>query len=446
MACFILRYYYFLKDDISSGEGLIKMCKDNSFTAGTGNVSSELIKPAGVYFELPDSSNKMVILGVKTPDDADGWIGPWAVLQEMEDKAAFDSDDLMGKLTVLVSPTGKRVELLDAAAAVLPKYNLDVEYISESQIFRLPINKRDTEAIYVYEPQQEKVAGPLLARKLPLLHGQMIFLNQLDMVMRDRNLTICREKDSLEKELIRILHTKLVMNQPSLDINKELENDIEGLASAFAKLVGDKKIVNDGIKRQESMLKGIERQFINEPAFQLNENGVAEMMSSYHERLDQLRLMYDDLSLVEDNYQAAIEVVQSKIQVMNSRTNIATQEQIRELLKINTEMQKKSLVYQYAAGLIEFIVLAYYSFSIWRYLAYKAAAVIPSWIQFIFIFLFSGAAVMLTDYMAEYLQGEHHVRQKLIITAIFLALVLITIFVGTYFASLAPVSVAPTAH
>jgi len=447
MSSYVLRYYYFLKDDTSAVEGLARVFQDNSYTAAAGTISSELVKPGGIYFNLPDSSNKMLILGVKTPDNEDGWVDSWKGIEEMEVKASCDADDLMGKLTVLVSTDGNGAEMLTQVIPVLPRLEPDFEYGGEGQIFWLPTIKKDTQGIYVFEAQQSKAAGQLLARKLPLLHGQMIFLNQLDMVMRDRNLTICREKDGLEKDLIRILHTKLVMNQPSMDINKELENDIEGLASAFAKLVGDKKIVSDGVKRQETLLKGIERQFVNEPAFQLNEDQVAEMMAPYHERLDQLQEMYEDLSLAESNYQAAIEVVQSKIQVMNSRTNIATQEQIRELLKINSEMQKKSLVYQYAAGLIEFVVLAYYGFSIWRYLAYQAAAVIPSWIQFIFIVLFSGSAVLLTDYLAEYLQGEHHIRRKLMITAAVVALVFITIIVGTYFASLAaPLSAAPAAH
>jgi hypothetical protein len=41
-------------------------------------------------------------------------------------------------------------------------------------------------------------------------------------------------------------------------------------------------------------------------------------------------------------------------------------------------MQKQGLVYQYAAGLIEFIVLALYSHTLWSHLQHAAYTVIPS--------------------------------------------------------------------
>lgn len=435
MSSFILRYYYTLKDDTDTTASLLDLFKQHALAEFEANTSLDFWGTAGFYFRLTDTSGKLGILGTKIPADDLGWKAAWELLQGWEDQAALYVEDLMGILTVLTDTTGKWPDLLKAAVPILPVRAADLSYISTSPLLRLPSDKRDNEAIYIFAPESgETGAMTLLTRKLPMMHGQMIYLYQLDKVLLDRNFAICQEKETLDKDLIRILHTKLVMNQPSLNINEELERDIEVLATAFAKLVGDKKLIQDGLKSLEKMLARVESQFLNQPAFGGDKEAVTLMMAAYHRRLDDLSQTYSDLSLAEDNYQAAIEVVQSKIQVMNSRTNISTQEQIRELLNVNTDMQKKSLVFQYAAGLIEFIVLAYYSLAIWSHLSRTAAEIIPSWEQLVLLILFSADTVLLTHYLAEYMQGEVHVRKKLYLAAITLVIIVAFVLVGTMIA------------
>lgn len=154
----------------------------------------------------------------------------------------------------------------------------------------------------------------------------------------DRNMTICREREIIEHDLTRIMRTKLVMKHDSLVISEELDSDIEGMAAAFAKLMADKKLVNDGIRRLGAMLKAVQKQIQREPACARNADIFQPVWGSYQERLMALRYACHDLNLVESNYQSAIEVVQSKIQVINSRTNIETQAQIKDLLKVNIYM------------------------------------------------------------------------------------------------------------
>ena len=436
---FVLRCYYFLKDDVAQTESLVNVCKQNSLSGLNSDSLPNCSDTAGFFFKLTDASDKMNILGIKTPADAGCWVDAWKMLQDWEAKASLSSDDLMGSLTVLVTSTEKLSDSLKTAAHLLScavdVVDVDGVHSSNSEFFRLPIDKQDNEAICVYAPSgAEDLSAPLLIRKLPILHGQMIFLSELDKVLLERNNFIRQEKEELEKDVIRILHTKLVMNQSSLTINEELERNIEELATAFAKLMSDKKLISDGSKRLESMLEGIEKQILKEKLIQMDSNAVAKMLAAYHKRVEDLRLTDEDLNLAVDNCQAAIEVVQSKIQVMNNRTNMATQEQIRDLLNVNTTMQKESLVFQYAAGLIEFIVLAYYSYNLWLHLAHNAAEVIPTWIQIIFLFSFSGNTVLMTHYLAEYKQGFTHVRKQLIVAGITLAIIIAGILLGSVIA------------
>ncbi len=435
MPNFIMQYYYFLKDDSDLLENLVKILKRNGLDLAGSIQPSTLLDGRGFYFNLADSSGRMTILGIKTVNDEGGWARALELLQSWEEEAAIDAESVMGRLSILVDTDGRWPEELQAAASFVKCQATPWADVSENPLFRLPTAANDKEAFYVYSPQvKSEVAPILLGHRLPLIHGQVIFLHELDSVWFDRNYAICREKDELEKDLIRILHTKLVMQQPNQAISDDLERDIEVLATAYAKLVANQKLISDGMKRLESNLAAVEKQFLNEPALGMNEDAVAQMMAAYHTRAEALRQTSENLHLAEGEFQAAIEVVQSKIQVINSRINMDTQMQIKELLNVNTAMQRKSLVFQFAAGLIEFIILAYYGLDLWSHLSHTAAEIIPSWIQFIFILLFSGNTVLLTHYLAEYVQGEKNVRNRLLIAGICLTLIIAVIMAGTYWA------------
>ena len=432
MSSFILRYYYFLKEETASSERLTNVLIQNSISVASKSPTMDFGGQTGYFYHLPDSSGKMNILGANIPAETDSWVSTWKQLHDWETQAELGDGDIMGKLTVLVTLAGNWSQMLQEADSLLSCSDAECSYSGNIPLFRLSLTKKDNEAIYVYTPvNSEAISFSLLTSTLPILHGQIIFLRELDLILCDRNLSINREKEELEQNLIHILHTKLVMNQTSLSIAEELESDIEVLATAFAKLVGDKKMISDGIRRLGAILERLEKQINREPVFNLGADMFQDMLGTYQERLTALSHTYDDLSLAEGNYQSAIEVVQSKIQVMNSRTNIDTQEQIKELLKVNSAMQKQSLVYQYAAGLVEFIVLAYYSLTLWSHFTYTDVVIIPSWIQLIGVLLFSGNTVVLTHYLAEYVQGEKLIRKKLILAAVTLGLIILLIVVGS---------------
>ncbi len=437
LAAFVVRYYYCLKEDTDPNKALATALTQHSFMAIPAEASPDFSNPGGFLGSLTDNSGKMAILAVKTPDAPGDWARSLSHLQDLEKQSGMCSEDLLGTLTLLATGDGDAELLLQRALPLLPCREVEIPS-GDAPLFKLPINRKDTEAVYVYRAGEDRPAAPLLVHRLPNLHARMIYLSELNGLLWDRDNTICLEKDTLGKDLIRILHTQLVMNQPSVDVNQALESNIKELATAFAKLVADETLVSDGIRRMDTMLEGVQRRFLNEPALQLEPEQVREMLSAYYKRREDLEELRDELNLVEKNYHEAIAVVQGRIQVMNSRTNLETQDQIRELLNVNLEMQKKSMVYQFAAGLIEFIVLAYYSLSIWTNVAPVAAAVIPGWVKLIFVFLFSGTTVVVTHFLSEYLQGETHVRRNLIIFGLILTAILITIFLGTWSANLTP--------
>jgi len=211
----------------------------------------------------------------------------------------------------------------------------------------------------------------------------------------------------------------------------ELEEQIEGLSRAYGKIAGDYNTLLSAANRLSSLLQSFRQQLGSLRGADFSEGFISEMINPYLIRLREIEEAQNSVIISRENHRAAIEVARSKIDIMNARSNIATQKEIRNLMQLNVTIQKQSLVFQYAAGLIEFIVLAYYSHSLWSHLAHGAYAVIPGWIQFLVVIAFSGNTVYCTHLMAEYMQGDHHVKNKLIAAAIPLFLILFIVIAAS---------------
>ena len=73
MSNFIMRYYYFLKDDSDLLENLVNILKRNELELAGSIQQSSLLDIRGFYFNLADSSDRMYILGIKTVNEKGGW-------------------------------------------------------------------------------------------------------------------------------------------------------------------------------------------------------------------------------------------------------------------------------------------------------------------------------------------------------------------------------------
>lgn len=435
---FVLRYYYFFEEELQPLERLADVLSSQSILACSKNKVPQIIEQQAMFYQLNCTHARMMVLAVKTASEEESWSNGLQQLQGWEAQAGLSNDELIGKLTILSGSACRWEDLMEQACTLLGCPEPISLGLEQGNLALLDSEWDKGEINYLFALDELKsTTVQFLFRRLPLLHGSIIRLYMLDDLLRDRDMAIRQEKAELEQKLINILHSKLVMPQANHAATDELEAEIEGLAGAYGMLVGDQKLMLDGIKRLETLLGNLQRQIANEPALHVAPALFQHLADAYQQRLVDLRNTHDELNIVREDYQAAIEVVQSKIDIMNSRTNIATQEQIKGLLEINTAMQKQSLVFQYAAGLIEFIVLAYYSHTLWSHLDHAAYLAIPGWIQFIVVFLFSGNTVMVTHLLAEYMQGEHHVRRKLILTTIpliliFLLVVIASVLVGSH--------------
>jgi hypothetical protein len=365
---------------------------------------------------------------------AGSWQDSFQEIKSLEQQAGVDVDMILGQATIVIAPGHPWEDLLKHyEAAVGGKPGMEIP-VKTGRLMRYALSP--TNIFYVANPEVYDASSSVFwGQRLAQFEAQQLKAGIISRLLREQLASVNRETAALDRELSLILHANLVSDQGEHKETEELSAQLNRLTTSYAKIAGSRHLIAKGKANLQAVLNQWTRQLRQESALDFDQARLNTWMENYHERLDQLTQAEANLQVSQQDYQAAIEVVRSRIDMMNSRSNLATQAQIRELMEHNTEMQKQSLVFQYAAGLIEFIVLAYYSHSLWKNLSHEGYLMVPASIQFIVVLLFSGNAVYCTHLLAEYMQGEYEVKSKMVISLISLAVLLVTIIAGTIFLS-----------
>lgn len=427
----ILRYYYYFEDEKAPIQTLIDEWKNHNITLKNGySLQTEADGSPGIYCE--HKLENLNILVVRLHQASKGWPEYVEMLDSWETKTCLKSEELIARIDVFAGTGENWGQLFEQAQKITSSKEALPMDIDEGKLARLGQFWPDDRAFYVCGLNNETSLNQVfLLRGLPLVEAALLRLKAISSFLRDQKITIAREKDHLDHELSGMLHSHLVSDKGGRSEAQELEVKIDELSVAYGKLAGDYGTVLNGINRLGTMLDALVRQLRSEKGLNISAELLEEIVFPYKNRLNELQELGKDLKISRENHQAVIEVVRSKIEIMNARANITTQEEIRALMELNITMQKQSLIFQYAAGLIEFIVLAYYSHTLWSHLAHAAFVAIPSGIQFLVVLLFSGNTVYCTHLLAEYLQGDHHVKRHLILASLTLSIIFIVIMAAS---------------
>lgn len=419
----LYRYYYFLEDDLPGVEKLNGILTGNGFSPGAAG-----FKPGKWHNRLLCSN--MIVL-VAAISDGTEWEAARHLLEECENQAGA-ATDLLARVTVLYDSSGAIEGDLESARKLYPYREALPFDTRQGRLTRLDWKWPHGQACYLFnEAEPGAASAKFFTSGLPLFEAALIRLNMVSQLYRDRYSTVEKERQEIDRRLSHILHTQLVSDQAPVKEAEELEAQIQELAASYGILAGDYSSLSEAGSKLQDLIKAVVQHVKTQPFLQLSPEFLNTILQPYQVRLKQLQKSQEDLRISRENHQAAIDVVRSRIDIMMSRENIETQERIKDLMEINTAVQKQSLVFQVAAGIIEFIVLAYYSHSLWKALAHNAYALIPPWLQFIAVLLFSYNTVLVTHMLAEYRQGDHHVKGKLLAYGISLFLIIAVIIIAS---------------
>ncbi len=432
MAISVLRYYYFLEDDMAKMDQLCSELKRSDFKPDEGAGSWRLFSSEeGQQLNRMRYGNMLLlVLGVRRLQGR--WASILGPLDEAEQEAGLPGSDILARVTIFGSDEGSWEQLLESAHGVCAYRDAIRFDIDHGQLARLNWKWPHGNACYLF--RQEGLSPALdsfFGASLPLIEAAMIRLNMVSDLYWDRLAIVSKERQECDTRLSHILHTQLVSERVPLKEVEELEEQVRELSFSYGILAGDYSLISEGSNRIAGLVDDVIRQTKGKYVVHLKLDQMETVLQPYRDRLAQLKKAEEDLRMSRENHQAAIEVVRSRIDIMMSRENIATQERIKDLLESNTSIQRQSLTFQVAAGIIEFIVLVYYSLSLWKELAPTAYMLVPPWLQLAGSVLLSATAVDFTHLLAEYQQGEKQVKGRLAFFAIVLFLFLAMIILAS---------------
>ncbi|NLO21552.1 MAG: hypothetical protein GX119_06080 [Syntrophomonadaceae bacterium] len=422
----VFRYYIYLADDHHKLEPWLNSFKSQGFQiqAGIGRPNENPDGPDKFMKELEQDNSKVLVLQC--------W-GAEMILSDalaQMDSTHLNPDLLLGQVTVLASNQlawPDIISLIPLPASATKPYAISM---TVGQMSRFKASAHHV--YYACQPQDfDHPTMRLLSQRLPQLEASHLTLGMITRLLRERNRMVEQELREMDQQLSRIMHAHLVKEQKELKEAEELEQQIQTLSSAYGMLATDINLINEGRRRLQREWERFTLKLSQERTFKISDHQLESLGQPFLDTLNILHELYQSLITTRDSHQAAIDVVHSRIDIMNSRTNMATQENIRELMELNTDIQKQGLAFQLAAGLIEFIVLAYYSHSLWKNLVPIAYNSIPAALQLVAVLLFSGLTTYLTHLLAEYVQGRTYLKIRIISTSIPLFLLLMIILLAS---------------
>ena len=425
----IFTYYYFLEDD----EACLGTMRELLSSKGWSYTDKKCLAtpdeiPAPAYYELKSRNAQVLVLYYRA--EMKSWQEIRQEIMEWEKEAGVVEEDLLGKVQVLIAGEDNWASAREELNQYVKTPPISLELMDGEALSCM--GSRDPVIILARFVALDLGLAKFFGEYLPLIELSMIRLQMISRLMRDRNQVITTERVELDNRLKQFLHLDLVTEDAKqASVIDEYEKHLNLMSSGYGKIVNDFALVQDGYQRLTELLEGLQRQLAIEPSCVISDETRQTIVSPFNRRLAELDQTLDDLRLSRESHQAAIEVIRSRIDLLMSKENIETQTQIRSLMETNTAIQRQSLTFQFAAGLIEFIVLAYYSHSLWKNLAPGAYDVIASWIQLVFVLAFSGVAVYLTHLIAEWVQGETHVKNRLLISLVIMVITILAVLIGS---------------
>jgi molecular chaperone GrpE (heat shock protein) len=422
----VFKYYIYLADDQDKLEPWLSSLKSQGFQILSRRSDRSKERPNKSIKELDQERSKILVLECWEAET--GLKQTLAELEKLE-SAHLSPDLLLGQVTLIASTQMAWSDIVGLIPSPGSQPKSFAMSMTTGQMYRTALAHH---VYYACQPQDfDSSTLHLFNQGLPLIEAGYLELRMISRLLRERSRMVEQELRDLDQQLSRILHTHLVTEQKESKQAEELEEQIQALSSAYGMLATDMNLINEGRRRLQRKWERFQTRLGRERALVIDDDQLGILGQPFLDTLDNLNELSQTLITTRDSHQAAINVVRSRIDIMNSRTNIATQEKIRELMELNTAIQKQGLAFQLAAGLIEFIVLAYYSHSLWKNLVHNAYNNIPAVYQLIAVLLFSSLTTYLTHLLAEYVQGHTQLRKRIILTGLPLLLLLLIILLAS---------------
>lgn len=390
-------------EDLASEAGMKISEKDSkiSFEKSVKHELTSITSIKGEKYSLYLSlyKNTIIITGLFY-----GKIEPLNATEKFNFKEKAWYDKTIGGATIVIVPQKGSEKIAEQLATVYTTIET-----SSGILHQLEEKEKQKEHIYLLARKKEgKEIQHFLTEHFPIFDFAIHKLHkERDYFMTQRT-WVMKEKTEIDKAVGDILHRRIVgetLNPGNIGV---LEKEIDILSSKYAFLVNDGHLIRKARVTLEEDVKAV---YSHLGSLGTIISGKDLNIIKPSEELKK-SLSEDELSLsyAIKNTKTAIDIVRTNVDLLRSREDIS--------------LQEEALSFQVAAGVLEFIIIFYYSIASWEHLiGVHRFELIPPPIRFASIFLFASFSVVLTHFVGESYRKKWKLNSGMIISGSALLLV-----------------------
>jgi hypothetical protein len=331
----------------------------------------------------------------------------------LEQKAKLGFEDMSGKealvgeATLLISEEKQPDGIFKAIHREYTK--LDT---SAGVLFQFEEMEGEKEHLYLLsQPRALEAIDHFLTLHFPVFDFSVHKLHMERDYFKNQRIWIIKEKAEIDKTVGDILHKRIIGETLNSKYIEALEKEVDTLSTKYGILVNDGHLIRKARTTLEDDMENVYRAL---GEFGKIPEGDLDIINNSMEL--QKKLIEDEksISYAIKNVNTAIDTVRTNVDLLRSRENIY--------------LQKEAVSFQVAAGVLEFIIVFYYSIASWEHIiGTERIEFIPPQIRFITIFTFALLSVALTHFVGESFREKWKINKGMILSGAALILVFIYI-------------------
>lgn len=272
------------------------------------------------------------------------------------------------------------------------------------------------------KPDLKSTIDTFLEECLPFLDLTLFKLEKKSKYYSEQIRDILKAKEEIDDEISNILHFHLEVKREMKGVESDrtdiLDRTMENVSDIYSSLVLNARV----IKRAHSDLNN-ELNLLMEAVERITLAGdekntfFTKYQRRYQSKLRDFASAFEDVNDTLENIKTTIEVIQARIELVRNKESVIIQKQIKNLLDQNVVLQEEGRTIEIAAGLIEFIIVMYYTLNIWKTLTPPLIfEKIPASLKFALLLLFAGDVVLATRLAVDFIKRKRGIEGKFILS------------------------------
>lgn len=408
-----------LTEDISSGELRSKL--QTAQPSVIASVSNEHIKMKCVLFKDIVTIEIFFSADNIQPDNQiELWLTNLQTIDQKRKELKKQSANLVGESTLLLSTTTDQKKTSEQLELVFPQSRLVQTELKTGLLMHIVMPEKEHRHYYAYLPGENNLTLDFLIKQfiVPDVLAQ-ITQRKADFYFK-QSLSIKKERSEVD----RIIHD--ILHRPAGKIERStislMEDELEKLSSNYTALAGNVNLLKQSHMETEKEVERLQEELVKFEVSNFQINGfhslyiqpIKEMIESFKtEEKSQLESLH--------NTKTAIEIIRTQVELARGGQSLS--------------LQERAILIMVAGGLIEFIMIFYYTLHTWNILiGTERFAHLAAPLRFMLAIFLAAAAVSATYFGAEAIR-EKKLNQGLMYSAgvAFFVLLLMTILT-TFFA------------